>query len=81
MKMIQKLIRSVLALSMAVQLLAVPALAVEKSPVYLALGDSISTGYGLAAPVTDTFCAQIGADLYTSDAASAADAAVKFCQS
>ena len=32
------------------------------------------------APVTDTFCAQIGADLYTSDAASAADAAVKFCQ-
>ena len=33
------------------------------------------------APVTDTFCAQIGADLYTSDAASAADAAVKFCQS
>ena len=32
------------------------------------------------APVTDAFCAQIGADLYTSDAASAADAAVKFCQ-
>lgn len=32
------------------------------------------------APVTDAFCAQIGADLYTSDAASAADAAVRFCQ-
>lgn len=31
------------------------------------------------APVTDSFCAQIGADKYTSDAASAADAAVAFC--
>lgn len=31
------------------------------------------------APVTDTFCQQIGADCYTPDAASAADAAVKFC--
>ncbi len=31
------------------------------------------------APVTDTFCAQIGADAYTSDAASAADKAVEFC--
>ena len=49
MKMIQKLIRSALALSMAVQLLAVPALAAEDAPVYLALGDSISTGYGLSA--------------------------------
>ena len=47
--MIQKLIRSALALSMAVQLLAVPALAAEDAPVYLALGDSISTGYGLSA--------------------------------
>lgn len=32
------------------------------------------------APVTDSFCQQIGADKYTSDAASAADAAVTFCQ-
>ena len=31
------------------------------------------------APVTEGFAAQIGADKYTSDAASAADAAVAFC--
>ncbi len=31
------------------------------------------------APVTDAFCAQIGADAYTPDAASAADKAVEFC--
>ena len=31
------------------------------------------------APVTDEFRAQIGADVYTEDAASAADAAVKLC--
>ena len=33
------------------------------------------------APVTDAFCQQIGADVYTSDAASAADAAVELCKS
>lgn len=32
------------------------------------------------APVTQTFCDQIGADCYTPDAASAADAAVAMCQ-
>ena len=32
------------------------------------------------APVTDAFCQQIHADAYTSNAASAADAAVAFCQ-
>ena len=32
------------------------------------------------APVTDAFCQQIGADKYTSDAASAADAAVALCK-
>ena len=32
------------------------------------------------APVTEAFCKQIGADCYTTDAASAADAAVAFCQ-
>ena len=32
------------------------------------------------APVTQNFCDQIGADCYTPDAASAADAAVEFCQ-
>lgn len=31
------------------------------------------------APITDAFCAQIGADCYTADAASAADAAVALC--
>ena len=33
------------------------------------------------APVTQTFCEQIGADCYTADAASAADAAVALCKS
>lgn len=32
------------------------------------------------APVTQEFCEQIGADCYTSDAASAADAAVELCK-
>ena len=32
------------------------------------------------APVTDAFCQQIGADRYTGDAASAADAAVELCK-
>ena len=32
------------------------------------------------APVTQSFCEQIGADCYTPDAASAADAAVAFCK-
>ena len=31
------------------------------------------------APITDAYCQQIGADKYTSDAASAADAAVELC--
>jgi methylmalonyl-CoA mutase cobalamin-binding domain/chain len=31
------------------------------------------------APLTDAFCRKIGADAYAPDAASAADAAVKFC--
>lgn len=33
------------------------------------------------APVTEAFCEQIGADKYTADAASAADAAVEICRS
>lgn len=33
------------------------------------------------APVTQHFCEEVGADCYTLDAASAADAAVKFCKS
>ena len=39
--------------------------------------DSVKIMIG-GAPVTEAFCAQIGADAYTSDAASAADAAVAF---
>jgi len=31
------------------------------------------------APITDSFCAEIGADAYTADAASAADKAMEFC--
>jgi len=31
------------------------------------------------APVSEEFCKQIGADAYTTDAASAADKAVEFC--
>ena len=31
------------------------------------------------APVTETFCRQIGADAYTPDATTAADKAVEFC--
>ena len=31
------------------------------------------------APVTQSFCDSIGADCYTPDAASAADAALAFC--
>jgi methanogenic corrinoid protein MtbC1 len=32
------------------------------------------------APVNEAFCREIGADCYTVDAASAADAAVEFCK-
>ena len=32
------------------------------------------------APITQTFCEQIGAECYTPDAASAAEAALKFCE-
>ena len=31
------------------------------------------------APITQSFCDEIGADAYTPDAASAADKAVEFC--
>ena len=40
--------------------------------------DSVKIMIG-GAPITEDFCKSIGADLYTVDAASAADAAVKFC--
>ena len=31
------------------------------------------------APITQSFCDEIGADVYTSDAASAADVAIELC--
>ena len=40
--------------------------------------DSVKIMIG-GAPITDAFCASIGADAYTSDAASAADQALAFC--
>lgn len=40
--------------------------------------DSVKIMVG-GAPVTDAYCKQIGADCYTADAASAADAAVELC--
>ena len=41
--------------------------------------DSVKIMVG-GAPINDDFCKKIGADCYTSDAASAADAAVEFCK-
>ena len=41
--------------------------------------DSVKIMIG-GAPVTDAFCAAIGADRYTPDAATAADAAVSLCR-
>jgi len=49
MKLLHKLTRVVLAVCMAAQLLAVPAFAAGDKPVYLALGDDISTRDGLSA--------------------------------
>ena len=43
------------------------------------LRDEIKIMIG-GAPVTEAFCGQIGADLYTVDAASAANAAAEFCK-
>ena len=48
MKIFHKLLGSLLAVCMAAQMLAVPAFAAEDQEIYLALGDSISTGYGLS---------------------------------
>lgn len=43
------------------------------------LNDKVKVMIG-GAPITETFCQLIGADCYTPDAASAADAALRFCQ-
>ncbi len=49
---------------------------VEKAGIH----DKVKVMIG-GAPVTQSFCDRIGADRYTSDAASAADAAVEICRS
>lgn len=51
---------------------------VVKKATEVGIRDKVKIMVG-GAPVTDAFCQQIGADKYTSDAASAADAAVEFC--
>ena len=52
---------------------------VVKKAVELGVRDKIKIMIG-GAPVNEDYCAKIGADLYTPDAASAADAAVEFCK-
>ena len=52
---------------------------VVKKAVELGVRDKVKIMIG-GAPVNEDYCAKIGADLYTPDAASAADAAVAFCQ-
>ena len=52
---------------------------VVKKAIELGVRDKVKIMIG-GAPVNEDFCAKIGADLYTPDAASAADAAVEFCK-
>ena len=52
---------------------------VVKKAVEMGVRDQVKIMIG-GAPVNEDFCAKIGADLYTPDAASAADAAVEFCK-
>ncbi|MBR5123679.1 MAG: helix-turn-helix domain-containing protein [Clostridia bacterium] len=52
---------------------------VVKKAVEMGVRDKVKIMIG-GAPVNEDFCAKIGADLYTPDAASAADAAVEFCK-
>lgn len=52
---------------------------VVKKAVELGVRDKVKIMIG-GAPVNQAFCEKIGADCYTPDAASAADAAVKFCR-
>jgi methanogenic corrinoid protein MtbC1 len=56
------------------QMRTVVELAAEKG-----LRDQVKIMVG-GAPVTQSYCEAIGADCYTSDAASAADAALAFCK-
>ena len=52
---------------------------VVKKAVELGVRDKVKIMIG-GAPVNEDFCARIGADIYTPDAASAADIAVEFCK-
>ena len=52
---------------------------VVKKAVELGVRDKVKIMIG-GAPVNEDYCAKIGADIYTPDAASAADAAVEFCK-
>ncbi len=52
---------------------------VVKKAVELGVRDKVKIMIG-GAPVNEAYCAKIGADIYTPDAASAADAAVEFCK-
>ena len=52
---------------------------VVKKAIELGVRDKIKIMIG-GAPVNEDYCKKIGADLYTPDAASAADAAVEFCK-
>ena len=52
---------------------------VVKKAVELGVRDKVKIMIG-GAPVNEDYCQKIGADLYPPDAASAADAAVEFCQ-
>ena len=52
---------------------------VVKKAIKLGVRDQVKIMIG-GAPVNEDFCKKIGADCYTPDAASAADAAVEFCK-
>ena len=52
---------------------------VVKKAIELGVRDKVKIMIG-GAPVNDAYCEKIGADLYTPDAASAADAAANFCK-
>lgn len=52
---------------------------VVKEAVNAGIRDKVKIMIG-GAPITEAFCAQIGADAYTPDAASAADVAESFCR-
>ncbi len=52
---------------------------VVRMAIELGVRDKVKIMIG-GAPVSETYCEKIGADLYTPDAATAADAAVEFCK-